>query len=293
MSDRYNKYRNLINLAVLFVFVSTVTGIIAYLSFAEKGLELPLWLTQISFYGYIAWAGLFGAMAFVIGDFVHKKTGKLGFLSQPMIHNPENSLLNDLGARYRIFTNPVALILISSIIFLWVGILIIARKAFLTGLPFVLEEASLGAKIGFSLEPVVSAENLIFLLILTLALNVTRYFIVDKWKLPKAVYWLIALIVIMPIIAYLGMNYHRITHGAYQANLFGSAIFWFGGAFTIIVLASVIPLFFLHWNNNLFLKLEELFAADVVVLIALFIAIIWTIIGGILLYRVLTKKEVG
>lgn len=263
-------------LGFLFLYSSIAIILVAYLFLAQKGIEIVESTLSLTFFGFMATGAVMGIIMLVIFNYIYR--------TPLLLHNPEWSLLNALGLKLKIFQNGFMFLFFSIIVSFWIAFVGLIKM----GMPFTLQEATMFTKLVYGVEPAVIIETLSFTIIFNIFM-VIAYLVVKKYKLPKAIFWLLLIPVII-LLTFAGMNYHNYAHQQ-QVDLKGNFGFWFGVCFSLTMFASIIFPICLHFWNNLFMKMYELFAIDYVVVFLLIFGLIITMICIYYLVRIYLKSE--
>lgn len=188
--------------------------------------------------------------------------------------------------------SPVNLIFIFLILFSILAFLAnTSQTGFFSAIPHIEQQFTPAADITFAVFPAAPAENagLEFFITLALVLLGVAY---KKYKIDARTFIFAAIFLAIMMGALYGVSLHALRYGFDEFAMNKVAIFWaFSGLLFIIFgfLSSDI----LHINNNLGVKLNELFASDIIRNIGLAVIVILIIIYVfILLLKYGGKKNV-
>jgi hypothetical protein len=230
-------------------------------------------VTYIIYYVMIL-AGIIGLPVLKIREMMLTKRGEnVAKQSRPSmfavayLHDPEVD-----GALYNLFSafglkgkrNPMKfslsmmrMFVIGTLIFGTLGLMQTFTSVQATGIPQINFQVTETMKVLFTAEPPSFAETTLMIFLLSLLMGVNA-FVVSKLKLPVAVYWLIALMLICPLIGLGWMGFHNIVYGNSEVALFTTFIFgWLGSTLTVLF-GTFILWYTWHFWNNVFAKIREL-----------------------------------
>lgn len=306
---------------VIFGIIMTVILPI-YLGFVLRGFEesfiagRPLQFGDIlvtyMIYYVMIFAGLIGLPILKIREmFVTKKGEHVARQSNPSIfsvaylHDPEidgglYNMFRALGQKgkknWMYWSRSVLRVfIIATLIFSLIGLLqTINPTAQFVGIPQLPFQVTETMEVLFTAEPPAFAETTMMLFILSLLMGVNAWF-VSKFKLPVGVFWVIAFLVICPIIGMGWLGFHNIVYPDSDTARMATFVFgWMGSTLTI---AFGTWIFWYEWHfwNNVFAKLSELVPANediifITVVAWVILLIIW-ITGELILKRVKRGKE--
>jgi hypothetical protein len=143
-------------------------------------------------------------------------------------------------------------------------------------------------------------ENGILDFIMFFLLGINAYlcakFIKDK-KMKLAIFFVIALLIIAPLMGLVWMSFHNIVYGSSEASLQATFIFGWVGA-TITILTGIFFFWFVwHFFNNMIIKLLELVTVQEDIKLVLGISLILLILVWIsieyLVIKASKKKNIG
>jgi len=136
------------------------------------------------------------------------------------------------------------------------------------------------AKVYFNAEPASFAETGLMLLIFSVFMGLASY-LVSRFRLPKAVFWVLGFVVVAPLIGGLWMGWHLIAYGGSEVSLFHVFLFGLMGSWVTLLIGSWIPWYTWHFWNNIFAELakvapanEDVIFVSVVVLVVLLIGLV-------------------
>lgn len=224
-------------------------------------------------------------------------------LSVSLIHAPEE------GALYKLFegvgltgkSNPMnwsksifRCFIIGIIIFGGIGILQISFPQLnVAGVPQPAQQLSATSDIIFGASVPAFSENGILLFILFLLLGLDAY-ICSKFNLGTTGFFIIALIILSPILSIIWANFHSIVYGNSEARFFATLIFGFVGTAVTILTGTFIFFFLWHFFNNLFIKLSSSIAIKedlMLISIILWILLLVAYVAGEIYYQKFKSKR--
>jgi len=230
-------------------------------------------------------------------DVARQKTPKL--MAVAIIHDPSQdgalwNLFKGLGFKdeknpMRFSLSMTRMFVLSILIFATLGLFIT-----FTSVPQLTFQVTPTMEVFFSAEPASFAETIMMIFILSIFLGFDA-FIVSKFKLPPVVFWIIALLIICPIIGGGGWaSIHKIVYGNSEINLFRTFIFgWLGSTLTVLF-GTFIIWYVWHFTNNFFAKIYQLGNTEDTLFIAgaclLILLVIW-ITAELYIARYKKKKK--
>lgn len=184
--------------------------------------------------------------------------------------------------------------IIGTLIFATLGMLqTMNPKAQFVGIPQLPFQFTETAEVLFTAEPPAFAETTMMIFVLSLLMGLNA-FVVSKFKMPKGVYWFIALVFVCPLVGLGWMGFHNIVYGNSETALFATFIFgWLGSTITVLF-GTWILWYCWHFWNNIFAKVREVVPAneDIIFVSAVLIVLLlifW--IGTEILIRRMKKKD--
>ncbi len=244
------------------------------------GFEREATLTKFMFYTGPGIAFVLGVVALAVFAMFYFKKDETQ-INGIFIHNPEKTIIP------KFFTKPLNLIFIFLILTSILGLLTtLSQATFFTQIPHIEQQVTEGAEISFSMYPASPAENagLEFMVILALVMLGVFY---KRHSIPKGSYIFFAIPIVIILAVSYGLINHQMRYGFDEVALGSVAFFWGLSGFLIVLFGSVIPAQILHDVNNLFSKLNEMFASEIVVnmIIALIVLLVIVYVFIILLQR--------
>jgi len=160
------------------------------------------------------------------------------------------------------------------------------------------QEITVGSDIIFGSAIPSISENGVLLFVLFLLLGVDAYFtskFIKNKGLALAVFFIIAFLVVCPIVSTGWMTYHGHLYGNSQAKSQATWIFAYGGSALTILFGVFIFFLLFHFFNNLFIKLAEAITLkeDIIFIAAILLGILfllWVIIEVLLFVRRRKKR---
>jgi len=275
-----NKFYPLVEWSLLAVYEVVVFIAVLLSLTVGRGLEKAELFDKATFYYVLIVAGLVFALALSIIEVFSKKTK--GYGTPVIIHDLEDSplaLSKSFRPVLRYLKNPLFLIVISLILVSVYSVSgVLQNTAFGTGLPPVPEQqVSETAETIFALEPAVSGESLMFVLVFASLFQLAVRFAAKKLRFSPLTFWLIVVVVGVPLMGLFGVLYHSFRYAGQAQALFAVFLFWSLSALLTFVLQSIIPAMILHYGTNFFQKITASFASDTVA---------FSIIGGVLAFSI-------
>ncbi len=321
---------------IYYLFAVIFMGIIVpiFFGFSARGFEQSFVLGKSLNFGeiltsymiyYILIVGALFAIIFPIVKLIVIKRGEhpatqenpnwTRIFSVSLIHDPEDGALYTLfrkgfnmGKRKNLARWAISIFRVYIIsILVWSGMQILALlnifKFNLLGIPQgVLQQITPLTKVIFTAEPPATAETGLMLIVLMLLMGINAYFCA-KSKMSRnnklIVYYMVGLTIVPLLVATGWMSWHSLVYSGSSVGLFASFMFGFIGAFLTVLFSSWIIWYVLHFTQNLFNGIKELYPANADV--AFYAILAWAllfiiyIVGEYLAYRIRrgSKKKEG
>lgn len=188
------------------------------------------------------------------------------------------------------------MIILGIIIFGWIAVLQISYPQLnVVGIPQgTLQQVTFGADVAFGAGIPSFTENGTLLFVFMLFMGINAY-ICAKYKLGLATFFIIALLIITPIVLAGWMGFHAIVYGNSDSKLFQTGVF--GGVGTIITILTGTFIWWFEWHffSNVSVKIQKLGEAntDIIFFFVIILSIITIsyIFGEIYKYKSEKRKE--
>jgi hypothetical protein len=305
-----------------YIIFGIIMGVLLpiFLGFVLKGFEesfiagRPLqfgdFLVTYIIYYIMIFAGLIGLPVLKYREMILTKRGENvarqknpSIFSVAYLHDPEvDGLIYNLfsyaglkGKRnWMRWSLPMwRMFIIGSLIFSLVAMSQIFTGTQFTGIPNIPFQVTTTMKVLFTAEPPAFAETTLMIFVLSLLMGLNSY-IVSKFKIPTFVYWIVAIMLICPLIGLSWMGFHNIVYGNSEVSLFATFLFgWIGSTITVLF-GTFILWYAWHFWNNVFAKINELLPQNedvIFISILIWVIVFVAYIGIELLLRKFKSKD--
>ena len=295
LGDRTAKVIYLALFVVFVIFMMVVFP--AFGLFTFKGIESDEYFFKTLFY-YGMGMTLFGIVALKVVEIVKKKETTFGI---GITHNPELNFFNwiidefkapNLKRFFAWANNPIKLGMLGLAIFIPLGIAGAMLNTFFISAPATEFQIAATGHLIHGTEPASMSETLLFVFITSLEVSFL-FWLTKKYKLPMAFFWITALVLLPLTNGLMGAAFHRVRYGAEESSLLSNFLFFSMGTFMTILFMSFILWYLWHAVNNLFFKLNILFADEKILLVTGALYIIAIIIFSIIWIKIKTRKKRG
>lgn len=281
--------RILINSCIVVVIATFSMVMIPLLTgLGAGGFENADVLQKWFFYGSLGllWIGM-GALL-IIEVFI--KDGDENYGSSVLIHSPSEppSLLSLIAPKASRKISAIHFILLFLIIFSFAGIYANRQHAFYTGVPTQQQFTEI-ANLSASTEPASTAETIGALFIMAIGLCILRSY-ARKVQMSKGAFILLAILLITFLCLVYGLVMHQARYGSVDKNIIAVVIFWSLMGFITAITGSIVPALVLHFTNNFYLAISQIYGGDKVIIFAVSIIAVSFICYMFLLYFMIKKK---
>jgi hypothetical protein len=273
------EYREITAFFLIGIFMAIVLPLalgFVFRSFQEsfvvgKPLEFGTFLTSFMIYYIWILAGLIGLPVLKIREMLSNKRGQpvekqKALFNISILHDPfQDGLLWNLFRKvFKVsdeknpmrFSKSMLRMFVISLLFFG---LICLFKTF-TSIPTINMQVTNTMRVLFSAEPASFAETTLMIFILSSMLGLVAY-LVDKFKLPNAVYWVGSLVVSL-INGIFWMLIHSLVYSNSEVDLLSTFIFgWIGSTLTVLF-GTFIIFYCWHLVNNAFAEIRNLGIAN-------------------------------
>ena len=259
---------------VVFMFLS------GYVLTAGRGLQDPSFVNRFILYSLLGGSGL--AYIFLV-DLSNVLTGMRRL--KTIVHDPEEGVL----AGNKVIGNPLLLALLTFILFM-IPIFFIGKvsNTFFSSLPFATQQiTTFGNVWSDSVFPAIAENLFIFIgLALVYTWNYKKYY-----AKSRALFFVINLIVIPIVFAFMWAGFHLAVYGASEQSLRTTLFFGGIGVFVSMLTMSILPWIIIHFLTNFMLALNKygLMASDSTLIWTIIIEIVFIILFFVV-YRLDKKK---
>ena len=276
----YNQKAELIELLwiiIIGVIMSLLLPIV--FGFAFGGFELGEFFEKFRTYVGIGLAGFLLLIGLKGLEIVTKGRG-----ADCITHDPDSDYA--VLGKLSFVRNRWKLLLISIILFSFLGMFSAISNTFYTGVPqIVAQQVSPVARLYYSAEPPAWTETILAIAVASLILTLFKRFVYKNKEMPV----FMSFIVVMMTTTLFWFGLHQLAYGGQEIALMSVLFFGMVGGFLTTATGSFIPWYIWHFFNNLYYALNKTYSNELI--------IVWTIIFNIVFlaitFMILLKKKGG
>lgn len=270
---------------IFITYIVLFSFIIPFLAlFAGRGFESQLFAQKVWTYAGFGIASAIGIMMFTIMQKFNLKFG-YGF-----IFSPEEGWMGKIKELKNTLRSPWKILFLSIILVSLFGMTGAMLNTSFVGIPTIEQQVTKTSEVIISVEPSSSSETSSELFVLFLALSFI-FLIAKKYKLGKGFTILMSLFVAIPLRALFAVAIHLLRYGSEEANLIGIFITRYFNSLITLATGTIIFEYVWHSLNNFFVKINEMFANEIILIITLISLTIFTIVGSTIWYISSRKKR--
>lgn len=286
--ESFSLKRELIELGIFMLAYAILTSLVTlFMGLALGGFEDVEFLKKFQFYYWgLVFAG--GVITIKLLEILTK-----GKYFDAVIHDPSQPPSFFHIAKIKVWgwvKDPLKFLGIWFLITMVVGLFAALANVFFTAAPQYLlaQQVSEISKVGFGVEPAVTAETLgLFAFLIAISLTIPK--ILSKGKINPTIFYILCYFVIPVIIGILWMLYHSWHYGGEEVSLLTTFIFGLVSAELTMLFHSIIPAWCLHFNNNLFFTLNKMYSDETIVIATILFVVISLFL--IIMSRAILKKR--
>lgn len=276
---------------------------------AGRPLQFGDFLVTYMIYYIMIIAGLVGLPVLKIREMYLTKRGEnvarqshpsmfaVAYLHDPEVDGLFYNMFSAIGLRGK--RNPMRwslsmfrVFLIATIVFGAVGLSQTFTDTQFTGIPQIPFQVTQTMQVLFTAEPPSFAETTLMIFVFSLLMGINAY-LCSKFKLPVFVYWVIAFMLICPMIGLGWMGFHNIVYGNSDVALFTTFVFGWVGSTLTLLFGTFIIWYVWHFWNNVFAKIHQIIPQNEDVIFVSVLAIIFLLVTWIIIELALWKRRKG